>query len=978
MKCSICGTENESTSKVCSNCGTSFLDNKKIDEDITSDSSKEVQDIVEDSNNNEQDLTTETSVIPSQDNTMDNDKGVVNETFQEENVDTNINQNQASNIEQINNELNMFETYDPNNSVFNKTLRFIKNNKKVVSIVIISIIVFIIGFKIFDKVYDGTKLSWVKNDDYEISVVTPSGSVNLSVEAYDEDNQEINEIKYSVSGGEIKVKGKNVEWILPKEESKYTITAKTPSGKTIKKKIEVKKVKDYEDKSNFAITYKEDTNDDLDSDKLKNDEEEKLGTNIRLKDTDHDGINDYDEVNKFKTDPKKTDTDSDGLNDSDELALGLDPLKEDSKGDKIKDGDRTLTYNTKYNNEVSLKINGKGNLASTTTIDSFENNAFNKVKGVSNKVYVFHTNAKMDDATVVIKYNIKDINKKGLNEKNLTLYYFNEETKEFEPQKTVLNTKKKTITATLTHFSKYVIGDNTVVSKNNNVNIMFVIDNSVSMYTKKQMSDAGYNRSTGAVGNDKEFKRLSLSNDMVNKFTGNYKFGVAEFSGDYVNIEKFTEEKNKAISSINSMKSKWKSNKSGTNIISALDNGIDEFDNKEESNYLLLLTDGKNTKGYFSSSTQERIIAKAKEKKVKICTIGLGEVDSSELKYISEQTGCDLYSASSSSTLDDIYNKLGADINYNLVDTNKDNKIDGTIIADSGFIVTRDGFSFGNYSSKQSNNGHCYGMATFAMLYYTKKLPMKLDKITTSTGFIVGVKELSSNGYNLKNTYFSNFKNLYDYTFKDEGLKLYMSGDVPNDYRYQGRKEVWRIRSKYKTLLDYSGFDIFVEDDLERARLNIESDKFNNNIKKDDRELLNAIWRLYVMQLGDKEVSFESDPDEAYKTLYDSLTNGVPIVLNISYKVGKDSIENHSVNAVRLIQRNDDPNDLEIEIYDNNYPGKPKYIGLQRYKSDFNISSGNTWFNDYEYVMVYDNKVLYTDDFFNTKGIGVTVSKLDI
>ena len=108
MKCSICGTENESTSTVCSNCGASLLDNQKTDENITNDSSKEIQDNSVDFNNNEQELTTDASTILSQDNSMDSDNVVVNESSQDESIDTNINQNQGSNTEQINNLLKGF------------------------------------------------------------------------------------------------------------------------------------------------------------------------------------------------------------------------------------------------------------------------------------------------------------------------------------------------------------------------------------------------------------------------------------------------------------------------------------------------------------------------------------------------------------------------------------------------------------------------------------------------------------------------------------------------------------------------------------------------------------------------------------------------------------------------------------------------------------------------------------------------------
>lgn len=65
---------------------------------------------------------------------------------------------------------------------------------------------------------------------------------------------------------------------------------------------------------------------DSDKDKLSNEEELAYGTDASEKDTDRDGLSDYDEIFVHKTKPGVADTDEDTVNDGDELALGLDPL----------------------------------------------------------------------------------------------------------------------------------------------------------------------------------------------------------------------------------------------------------------------------------------------------------------------------------------------------------------------------------------------------------------------------------------------------------------------------------------------------------------------------------------------------------------------------------------------------------------------------------------------------------------------------
>ncbi len=58
---------------------------------------------------------------------------------------------------------------------------------------------------------------------------------------------------------------------------------------------------------------------DTDGDGLTDDEERQIGTNPSYIDTDHDGLNDYQEVKVKKTDPLSPDTDGDGVKDGNDL-----------------------------------------------------------------------------------------------------------------------------------------------------------------------------------------------------------------------------------------------------------------------------------------------------------------------------------------------------------------------------------------------------------------------------------------------------------------------------------------------------------------------------------------------------------------------------------------------------------------------------------------------------------------------------------
>lgn len=836
-------------------------------------------------------------------------------------------------------------------SLYKKIKKFVLKYKKSFLIGLILIIIFKI---LFNNLYDFTKISW--DNEFEDSNVTHtiSTTLTLNVLAFDKNKNQITDIKFSVNDGEIESDGTIVNWKLPEEDGTYTITAEAPSGKKITKKVTVITLDDIVENQvitgMFETPIDEETT-DSDYDGLTDALEKELKTNPYSADSDGDGLPDKFEIDETKTDPLNKDTDGDGINDGDELDLGLDPLKIDSKQDGIKDSDRTLTYSIDEEElGVSMQITGKGNIASTT-IDKFKNSMLANRDGLIDTFYNFYTTGTIESAVVTIEYDIDEITEKGLEENNLTLYYFDEVTNELEPLPTIVDVQNKTITVTLNHFSKYVIGDVEKVLERYNVQIMFVIDNSVSMYSTQQMVEAGYNNSTGATGNDIDFNRLTLTNKMVDSLPGFYQFGVSEFAGNYVNLSSFTDNKENVKETVNSMKSNWKTNTNGTNIVSALKKSIKEFKNDEYDHYIVLLTDGRNTEGDLSSS-KNSIISKAKRNDVKICVIGLGNnIDTNVLNDIAETTGCDYYNANDSSALYEIYSIIGANINYNLVDTDNDDRFDGMILANSGFRVTRDGFSFENFISNKTQ-GHCYGMAVFAMLYYKNELPIALKKkgvLMLSQNY--KMKYEISNGYNLSNTYFSKGSVLYNYKITNKGLKLFLY-NRPNNYWDRIENDTLMIKKEYYDIMEKIGVTFYIEDykgknynKYQGTSLNIDSDSFNKEVGKEEIQLINAIWRLHILQFRAKRTYFYFTPDKAFEELYNQLNDGTPLVI---------CTRTHAVNAIRLIQDINNPNKFKIEVYDNNYPGEKRYIEVTRSKYSKTILDSKSLTNKYNYEFKYD------------------------
>ncbi len=98
---------------------------------------------------------------------------------------------------------------------------------------------------------------------------------------------------------------------------------------------------------------------DKDNDGISNIKEIELETNVDKKDTDDDGLADYEEVYTYGTDPLKKDTDGDGLFDGDELKIGLDPLNPETFG--IPDSEYKIEQIIEATSEALSDINTKDN-----------------------------------------------------------------------------------------------------------------------------------------------------------------------------------------------------------------------------------------------------------------------------------------------------------------------------------------------------------------------------------------------------------------------------------------------------------------------------------------------------------------------------------------------------------------------------------------------------------------------------------------
>lgn len=786
---------------------------------------------------------------------------------------------------------------------------------------IIIIIGILIGYIVFLLLYNPIKIKF-EGEDYKVKA-TKTTTLEYKAIGYDKNTKDY-PLTWEVSGGNLnKAEGQEVVWELPTDAGTYTITAicgetKLSNSVTVLENVLIDSVENYE---------------------------------ITSIDTDMDGLTDEYEEGISKTDPKNPDTDSDNVMDGDEVLLKLDPNLADSKSDGTNDDQRELTY--KFTDKVTnttIEIKGTGNLTKTT-VDTFQTDSLQKLKEMASPLYYLYTNAStIKSMQVTLKYDKEQVANRGLKEDSLSVYRLDEVDNKFVKLDSKLNKEDSSVTTQIKENCKLFIADSSTMKDRIATELMFVIDNSGSMYSKEQIADSSEN--------DVDFKRLSTANKMIDKLKGEYKFGIGKFTFNYENLAELTEDKEYVKTQIDSIRNATEKF-TGTYIGEALYGGVEQFPEENKSGsrrYVILLTDGKDTeevKGY-SKDRVKQAIEEANRKGIKVFTIGLGnEIDKEMLSNIATQTNGKFYYASNADILDSLFEVIAAQMNYDFIDNNNDHVDDSILLADSGFITKRDGFSFDNIPIKNELNGSTYGMALFSKLYYEGNLPKTLSEMTVKVAN--SDKVVKANGFN------SSDMKLEGTLYENKIDKLEFLSDMPKDFRAGGiEKSLLKIKSDYKTTLVNSGFQIYSQaynkskapfSNYEGYILDMDSNNFKNGMTSKAKGYFRAITRLDILKYRDEIISFKNNSDKAMIKLKDELSKGKTCVLKLN--------DSYSVNAIRLIEDNSNPNKFRIEVYDSNVAGVTKYIDCTRsVVSNFKTADGASKevVKNYIYGFTYQGK----------------------
>ncbi len=306
---------------------------------------------------------------------------------------------------------------------------------------------------------------------------------------------------------------------------------------------------------------------DDDKDGLTNSEELLHGTDVFSKDTDNDGLDDAEEVRRG-TNPLEPDTDGDGIYDGAEVLLGLDPLEKDEMGE----------YQTEKKSDsgrAEVNISGDSNLVlAPVGANDSDNVLVNSLEGmVGNAVDVTTGGFPFKEGEITFHYTDEELQELGIGEDDLSVYKVNYDTKELEKLTEVTYDKEKnTLVGVITDGGTYLLGYSKMSIDLSNVDIVFSIDQSGSMWS-----------------NDRNYYRiLATKKFLKNLKEDSYRAGILAFE-DFTTVKcKITKDKNALNKALDGMYYDG----GGTDLYKAIVDAVDMFKDNSKRKVIVLFTDG--------------------------------------------------------------------------------------------------------------------------------------------------------------------------------------------------------------------------------------------------------------------------------------------------------------------------------------------------------------------------------------------------
>lgn len=383
-------------------------------------------------------------------------------------------------------------------------------------------------------------------------------------------------------------------------------------------------------------------------------------------DTDNDGIldgqedNDNDGISNLKEyelviDPNDADTDGDGLSDLNELKYNMNPNDRDTLDDGILDGNRvfsiTVACEASDNGLVipSLDITLIGNqIDSLSTIKLEDDDPFlnSDVPGYLSNGYEFLLDGIFNSAKLSFRLDDSILNDSSIEP---TIYYWNETTQLLEEVENQY-VDGNNLCVQLPHFSKYIVLNKRDYNK---YAFQFIIEAPSAAEELTSKFDVAFVLDDSGSISSSDFTKMKNECIMLSdRFTENDRIALFMFASSVSKLNSFSD-KDDFVSNLNAYRR--------TNGMTALYAGIDkattEFKNysTDASRIMIVVTDGYDNQSSVSAATA---INNAIAQNVVIYSVGIGSVNSSVLKNISESTGGSYYHIDQFSQLNGIFENI--------------------------------------------------------------------------------------------------------------------------------------------------------------------------------------------------------------------------------------------------------------------------------------------------------------------------------
>lgn len=571
-------------------------------------------------------------------------------------------------------------------------------------------------------------------------------------------------------------------------------------------------------------------------------------------DSDMDGLADDFEKNALKTDPTKADSDSDGIPDGSEYICGADPLDPSDGGRE--DFERIITTDS-----AVLIVKGGAKAVSSAYVETADPGTENYPGVIGN---VYRISGTDGSASLTIGVGGEEVG-------NIGIFRLENENSTAEEITSAIN--GGAVSADNISDGLYFAADRALFSTDAGTDVMFVIDNSGSMYPKELVS--------GSEENDVEFKRIDLSENLLKVFGENTSCGVAKFTAQYTLVSPLSPDKSLAEDGLESIRSGSESF-SGTDFAGAVLKAAEAFTDESRRRFIVLITDGLPSDDSFKDN-EDKAVYICKKNNISVISISLGnDTDIGYLTEIAEETGGVFYRAFNADSLEETEKKITNFINKenDVVSDENGENISVTAVADSGF-GSENCVGIAGIPTTLSVSGSLTGSAVVNKLYYTGDLPL------AGAGYYVSSDEFLKSGKEKLSTYsipclavYSEYLNLegkWDFTSEGSVLRygeeakswLSAHGMTCSETEFSGNIDqsdtmLMLRKITFQQLRDYSIY--------EKAVIDVDA------LPEEEQQIF-RIASSYDNMDRYKVLSFGSDGKAAYDLLCGELGSGIPSVL---------------------------------------------------------------------------------------------------